>query len=92
MIRHTDYDRFISEIRNWNGSDVTIFYQKYDPVYYYSFRVYLGNRGNFFAYVDKELHGRHPNYAVDLSKNEIHRSVKARTQEDLISEVLRILR
>ena len=92
VVKCSDYSELIWKIRYWDGVDTTFIYSPYDPVYYFTYRVFMGVKGNYFAYIEKILHGRHPNYTVDLSKQNIKTSVRGKTSQELISEVIRVLR
>lgn len=91
-IKATSLDDMISKVKEWNGDNLIIYYVSYSSGYYFKYKVYLGHNKNYFAYIDSELVGRHDNWRVDLTKDEIHESVSTNTKEELIDKVVAILK
>lgn len=93
-IKCNSYDEMIWKIRYWDGDEITLLFPNACSGWFFSYRVFMTCRsGSWYAYIDKILHGRHPNTNVDLSKNEVHaKNIRGRDREQLVKNVLDFLR
>lgn len=86
-------DDLISKIKSWNGETTTNYiYSPKSSGWYFDYFITMGHKYSYYAYIKKTAHGRHDNPNVDISRQNIDKTVTAKTAQELIDQVVRILK
>lgn len=86
-------DELISKIKSWDGETTTNYIlSPKSSGWYFDYFITMGYKYSYYAYIKKTAHGRHDNPNVDISKQNIDKTVTAKTAQELIDQVVRILK
>lgn len=86
-------DELISKIKSWDGETTTNYIlSPKSSGWYFDYFITMGHKYSYYAYIKKTAHGRHDNPNVDISKQNIDKTVTAKTAQELIDQVVRILK
>ena len=86
-------DELISKIKSWDGETTTNYIlSPKSSGWYFDYFITMGHKYSYYAYIKKTAHGRHDNPNVDISKQNIDKIVTAKTAQELIDQVVIILK
>lgn len=86
-------DELISKIKSWDGETTTNYIlSPKSSGWYFDYFITMGHKYSYYAYIKKTAHGRHDNPNVEISKQNIDKTVTAKTAQELIDQVVRILK
>lgn len=86
-------DELISKIKSWDGETTTNYIlSPKSSGWYFDYFITMGHKYSYYAYIKKTAHGRHDNPNVDISKQNIDKTVTAKTAQELIDQVVIILK
>lgn len=86
-------DELISKIKSWDGETTTNYIlSPKSSGWYFDYFITMGYKYSYYTYIKKTAHGRHDNPNVDISKQNIDKTVTAKTAQELIDQVVRILK
>lgn len=86
-------DELISKIKSWDGETTTNYIlSPKSSGWYFDYFITMGHKYSYYAYIKKTVHGRHDNPNVDISKQNIDKTVTAKTAQELIDQVVIILK
>lgn len=88
-IKCSNTEELRRHILTFDNDRLSLVQYNYDAVYYFSVRIVMGRKYSWYAFVDIDSYGVHPNINIDLKKKEVHKKIKASSREELIDKVLK---